>query len=127
MAYLERAKALHASTILADGHNDLPWAIGKSFSQAEPADRPKMSVEGVSTQRYFLVLAFYLLPAANNRTRFLRVWGVGARVCPQVDLTTHEPRLHTDIPRLKQGGMGLQFCKFSNVLIMGSSMRLRLD
>lgn len=45
--YLERATVLHASTILADGHNDLPWAIGKGFSQAEQADKPALSVEGV--------------------------------------------------------------------------------
>ncbi len=59
----ERARQVHRSGLLVDGHNDLPWRI---------------------------------------RTR------VGA-VLDQLDLTQRQPELQTDIPRLRQGGVGAQF------------------
>jgi membrane dipeptidase len=59
----ERAREIHRSGLLVDGHNDLPWRI---------------------------------------RTR------VGGAL-EQLDLTQLQPGLQTDIPRLRQGGVGAQF------------------
>lgn len=59
----ERAKELHASSLLIDGHNDLPWAV---------------------------------------RTKAGGSW-------KQADIAQSQPRFHTDIPRLKAGGVGAQF------------------
>ncbi|MBP2330869.1 membrane dipeptidase [Kibdelosporangium banguiense] len=66
-AGFDRAVALLQATQLADGHNDLPWAL-RSIAGPDPA-------------------------AAVAST----------------DLTIAQPGLHTDLPRLRQGGVGLQF------------------
>ena len=58
----ERAKKIHASGYVWDGHNDLPWAARE-----------------------------------RNDVRF-----------EKIDLW-NEPKLHTDIPRLKAGNVGAQF------------------
>jgi membrane dipeptidase len=63
----DRAVALLEAAQLADGHNDLPWAL-RLLAGPDPA-------------------------AAVAAT----------------DLTTVQPGLHTDIPRLRRGGVGLQF------------------
>ncbi|MEV4314699.1 dipeptidase [Actinocrispum sp. NPDC049592] len=63
----DRAVALLQAVQLADGHNDLPWAL-RLIAGPDP-------------------------DAAVATT----------------DLKTAQPRLHTDIPRLRQGGVGLQF------------------
>ncbi len=63
----DRAVALLEAVQLADGHNDLPWAL-RLIAGPDP-------------------------DAAVAAT----------------DLKTAQPRLHTDIPRLRQGGVGLQF------------------
>jgi membrane dipeptidase len=66
-AGFDRAQALLRATQLADGHNDLPWAL-RAIAGPDPA-------------------------AAVAST----------------DLTKAQPGLHTDLPRLRQGGVGLQF------------------
>jgi membrane dipeptidase len=66
-AGIERASALLRATPVADGHNDLPWAL-RAIAGPDPV-------------------------AAVAAT----------------DLRTAQPTLHTDIPRLRQGGVGLQF------------------
>ncbi|MEW4453390.1 dipeptidase [Bremerella sp. JC817] len=58
-----KAKELHASSIVIDGHNDLPWKI--------------------------------------------RTDGDGN--FQKLDISQPQPKLHTDIPRLRQGGVGAQF------------------
>jgi len=58
----ERARAIHRSAPVIDGHNDLPWAMRQ--------------IKG----------------------RF-----------DATDISQHQPSLHTDIPRLKKGGVGAQF------------------
>ncbi|RSM77020.1 membrane dipeptidase [Kibdelosporangium aridum] len=65
-AGIDRAVALLEATQLADGHNDLPWAL-RAIAGPDPA------VAVAST-----------------------------------DLTIPQPGLHTDIPRLREGGVGLQ-------------------
>ncbi|QDT14761.1 dipeptidase [Alienimonas californiensis] len=57
------AAALHRTLLVADGHNDLPWAIRTDFG--------------------------------SDFSKF--------------DLAAGVPALHTDIPRLRAGGVGLQF------------------
>ncbi|MFH5805462.1 dipeptidase [Alienimonas sp. DA493] len=57
------AAALHRSLLVADGHNDLPWAIRTDFGSD----------------------------------------------FSQFDLAAGVPSLHTDIPRLRAGGVGMQF------------------
>ncbi len=64
----ERARALLKTTLLVDGHNDLPWAMRMS--------------KGVDASRSD---------------------GFG------IDLTRSQSQLHTDIPRLRAGGVGAQF------------------
>lgn len=59
----DRAKALHASSIVIDGHNDLPWQMRKEG--------------GLSFEK--------------------------------LDISKSQPKLDTDIPRLKAGGLGAQF------------------
>jgi membrane dipeptidase len=59
----ERAKELHRSCLLIDGHNDLPWEV---------------------------------------RTKAGSSWD-------KADIAQPQPRFHTDIPRLKAGGVGAQF------------------
>ncbi|CAM4020496.1 dipeptidase [Kibdelosporangium persicum] len=66
-AGFDRAVALLRTTQLADGHNDLPWAL-RAIAGPDPA-------------------------AAVGST----------------DLTVAQPGLHTDLPRLRRGGVGLQF------------------
>jgi len=61
--FAERAREIHASALLVDGHNDLPWAL-----------REKNDM---------------------GLTKF--------------NLTQFQPQFHTDIPRLRKGGMGAQF------------------
>lgn len=63
----DRATALLEAVQLADGHNDLPWAL-RLIAGPDPT-------------------------AAVAST----------------DLTTTQPELHTDLPRLRKGGVGLQF------------------
>jgi membrane dipeptidase len=63
----DRAVALLEAAQLADGHNDLPWALRR-----RTGPDPVAAVAGT-------------------------------------DLTIPQPELHTDIPRLRQGGVGLQF------------------
>ena len=59
----EEAKKLHASTVLVDGHNDLPWAFRE----------------------------------------------LGTPPFSKVDINKAQPQLHTDIPRLRAGGVKAQF------------------
>jgi membrane dipeptidase len=59
----ERAKALHASGFVFDGHNDLPWEV---------------------------------------RTKAGASWD-------EADISKPQPRFHTDIARLRAGGVGAQF------------------
>lgn len=58
----ERALAIHQSSPVFDGHNDLPWAIRKSDRKLE-----------------------------------------------NIDLEKNQDDFHTDIPRLRRGGVGAQF------------------
>ncbi|MCC6493081.1 MAG: dipeptidase [Pirellulales bacterium] len=59
----DQARRLHASSLVADGHNDLPWEI-----------------------------------RTQSRGRFDRL-----------DISKRQPTLQTDIPKLRQGGVGAQF------------------
>jgi len=59
----DRARELHASSFVFDGHNDLPWEV---------------------------------------RTKAGGTWD-------DADISQPQPRFHTDIPRLKAGGVGAQF------------------
>jgi membrane dipeptidase len=59
----ERARELHRSSLVFDGHNDLPWEIRNSFGSS--------------------------LASAH--------------------IDTGQPDMHTDIPRLRAGGVGAQF------------------
>lgn len=59
----DRARELHASSFVFDGHNDLPWEV---------------------------------------RTKAGGTWD-------NADISQPQPRFHTDIPRLKAGGVGAQF------------------
>jgi membrane dipeptidase len=63
-AGIERARALLAAHPVADGHNDLPWAL--------------RNLSGSSTEI-------------------------------DINLLEEQPKLHTDLVRLRQGGVGLQF------------------
>jgi membrane dipeptidase len=62
--YLARARALHKTSLLIDGHNDYPWAL----REHDPA-----------------------------------------RDLDKLDIRTSQPSIMTDIPRLKEGGVGGQF------------------
>ncbi len=59
----DEARRIHASAILVDGHNDLPWVI---------RERGQSSFE-------------------------------------ELDIARHQPGLHTDLPRLRAGGVTAQF------------------
>ncbi|MFO0947442.1 MAG: dipeptidase [Planctomycetota bacterium] len=59
----DSARELHHSSLLIDGHNDLPWQMRKEGS---------LSFE-------------------------------------KLDISKSQPKLHTDIPRLRMGGVGAQF------------------
>lgn len=66
----ERALRIHRSATLVDGHNDLPYQLGKlPYEFGEKADT---SLESI-------------------------------------DLALPQEKLHTDIPRLREGGVGAQF------------------
>ncbi|MFD1050341.1 membrane dipeptidase, partial [Kibdelosporangium lantanae] len=67
VAGYDRAVALLEAAQLADGHNDLPWALRR-----RTGPDPVAAVAGT-------------------------------------DLTIPQPELHTDLPRLRRGGVGLQF------------------
>ena len=62
--YLARARALHKTSLLVDGHNDYPWAL----REHDPA-----------------------------------------RDLEKLDIRKPQPSIMTDIPRLKEGGVGGQF------------------
>jgi membrane dipeptidase len=62
--FLTRARALHKSSLLVDGHNDYPWAL----REHDPA-----------------------------------------RDLGKLDIGKPQPSIMTDIPRLKEGGVGAQF------------------
>jgi membrane dipeptidase len=62
--YLARARALHKTSLLIDGHNDYPWAL----REHDPA-----------------------------------------RDLDKLDIRKPQPSIMTDIPRLKEGGVGGQF------------------
>ena len=62
--FLARARALHKSSLLIDGHNDYPWAL----REHDPA-----------------------------------------RDLDKLDISKAQPSIMTDIPRLKEGGVGGQF------------------
>lgn len=59
----ERARRLHATSLLVDGHNDLPWRLREE--------------NDLSLTKH--------------------------------DLNVNQPKFHTDIPRLRKGGVGAQF------------------
>jgi membrane dipeptidase len=59
----EKARKLHASSLLIDGHNDLAWEIRKK----------------------------------------------GGGKFDKLDISQRQPKLQTDIPRLREGGVGAQF------------------
>lgn len=59
----DEARELHFSSLLIDGHNDLPWEIRKN----------------------------------------------GSSDFSKLDISKRQPRIHTDIPRLREGGIGAQF------------------
>src|SRR6185503_54240 len=59
----EAAKKLHASALMIDGHNDMPWEIRKQ----------------------------------------------GSSSFDKIDISKPQPKLQTDIPRLRKGGVGVQF------------------
>lgn len=63
VALSDEARQLHRSSLVIDGHNDLPWEI---------------------------------------RT-------TGSFTFDKLDIAQPQPTLHTDIPRLRQGGVGAQF------------------
>jgi D-alanyl-D-alanine carboxypeptidase len=58
----DRAREIHKSSIVVDGHNDLPWTLRAAGGFFE-----------------------------------------------KLDINQPQPRFHTDIPRLKEGGVGAQF------------------
>ncbi|MEO6085030.1 MAG: dipeptidase [Umezawaea sp.] len=72
----DRAQALLDRIQLADGHNDLPWAL-RDFFENE----------------------------SNSEKSTDDVYATAARV----DLSVRQPALHTDLVRLREGRVGLQF------------------
>ncbi|PRY31000.1 dipeptidase [Umezawaea tangerina] len=72
----DRAQVLLERNQLADGHNDLPWALREFF---ETDDKSEKSTDDV-----------YATAA-------------------KVDLSVRQPTLHTDLVRLREGRVGLQF------------------
>jgi membrane dipeptidase len=63
VAVTDEARALHARSLVIDGHNDMPWEIRKQ----------------------------------------------GSSDFSKLDIARPQPTLHTDIPRLRAGGVGAQF------------------
>jgi membrane dipeptidase len=72
----DRAQALLDRIQLADGHNDLPWAL-RDFFENDPKSEK-------STDDVYATAA-------------------------KVDLSVRQPALHTDLVRLREGRVGLQF------------------
>lgn len=72
----DRAQALLDRIQLADGHNDLPWALRDFFESDKKSEK--------STDDVFATAA-------------------------KVDLSVRQPTLHTDLVRLREGRVGLQF------------------
>jgi membrane dipeptidase len=72
----DRAQALLQRIQLADGHNDLPWALRDFFADDVQSEK--------STNDVFATAA-------------------------RVDLSIRQPKLHTDLVRLREGRLGLQF------------------
>jgi membrane dipeptidase len=72
----DRAQALLDQIQLADGHNDLPWALRDFFKNE-----------------------------SNSEKSTDDVYATAARV----DLSVRQPALHTDLVRLREGRVGLQF------------------
>ena len=84
VALSEKAKALHASAVLVDGHNDLPWAL----RQLDDSQITK------------------------------------------TNLREKVANLHTDIPRLRAGGMGAQFWSVyvpAETMFSGDSLKQTLQ
>ena len=80
----DQARALHESSLLIDGHNDLAWEV---------------------------------------RTRAGGDWD-------QADISKRQPRFHTDIPRLRAGGVGAQFWSVyvpANTRFRGQSAQQTLE
>ena len=80
----QRARQLHSSTLLFDGHNDLPWAFRKL---------------GTPSFRKF-------------------------------DIAKPQPELHTDIPRLRQGGVKAQYWSVyvpASTRLRGESLQTTLE
>jgi membrane dipeptidase len=72
----DRAQALLDRIQLADGHNDLPWALREFFEDDHNSEK--------STDDVYATAA-------------------------RVDLSVRQPALHTDLVRLREGRVGLQF------------------
>ncbi|MET1072198.1 MAG: membrane dipeptidase, partial [Umezawaea sp.] len=72
----DRAQVLLGRIQLADGHNDLPWALREFF---ETDDKSEKSTDDVRA------------------------------TAARVDLSIRQPTLHTDLVRLREGRVGLQF------------------
>ena len=80
----EEAKKLHESTLLFDGHNDLPWAFRE----------------------------------------------MGTPTFDKVDIAKSQPKLHTDIPRLRAGGVKAQFWSVyvpASTRLRGESLQATLE
>ncbi|HWO59645.1 MAG TPA: membrane dipeptidase, partial [Umezawaea sp.] len=76
----DRAQALLDRIQLADGHNDLPWALRDFFRSDSNSEK---STDGSGED----------------------VFATAARV----DLSVRQPSLHTDLVRLREGRVGMQF------------------
>lgn len=72
----DRAKSLLQRVLLADGHNDLPWALRDFFLDDNLGEK--------STEDVFATAA-------------------------KVDLAIRQPKLHTDLVRVREGRLGMQF------------------
>ena len=77
----DRAQALLDRFQLADGHNDLPWALRDFFQTDKNSEKSTGRSEGDD------------------------VFATAAKV----DLAVRQPTLHTDLVRLREGRVGLQF------------------
>lgn len=80
----EQGRTLHATTVLFDGHNDLPWAF---------RERGMPSFE-------------------------------------KLDISQPQPELHTDIPRLREGGVKAQFWSVyvpASTRLQGESLQTTLE
>lgn len=80
----DAARKLHASTVLVDGHNDLPWAFRE----------------------------------------------LGTPSFEKLDISKSQPSLHTDIPRLRKGGVKAQFWSVyvpASTRLRGESLQATLE